>query len=261
MPKFRPDQIVKALPQPIHGVVRSIDRSNPDPQSAISSLNVLPYGPWDGFRRVTTRPDTSVFGDLSTSTDIQGLLPIGFVIQPGGTIAGSSTYNLLDFFGISSFGSTNSTWGPVTFNVAPGGPFFVQVNAATATTAFLGFAVGEIELDVSVNGHLCGSIIVEAYAYGNLYAKVFESSQSTSITCSAASQAGVSGTASLSIKPAANNLTFVATATIVGNGQLTPSSGTATSTFLNTIIPIGNTSYQLSLTYTAPDNSTTMSMS
>lgn len=86
MPPVQP--IIKQLPTPIHGIVRSIARSEPDPLSLIDGVNCLPYGPWDGLKRLTSRPSLSFFSILSTSTAVNGLQPFGYIAQPGSDIPG-----------------------------------------------------------------------------------------------------------------------------------------------------------------------------
>lgn len=96
MPRFRPDTITKILPNPIHGVVRSRSRSEPDPQGVVSSMNILPYGPWDGFLRPTVRPDAIPYWSTKSGYPITGLQEYGYIAQPGASSLPITIYDFND---------------------------------------------------------------------------------------------------------------------------------------------------------------------
>lgn len=77
---------VHVIEQPLKGVVRTISREAQAEPSLISSVNVVPYGPRDGFHRLSQRTGVSIFGTTHSTVPVQGMLPVGFILQPGATL-------------------------------------------------------------------------------------------------------------------------------------------------------------------------------
>jgi hypothetical protein len=174
-------QIVRMLPPPTKGVVRSQSRSESVPQSLISSLNIYPYGPWDGFKRPTVRPDVSVFANLSTSSAVQGLLPIGYVVQPGEALPPAPYYPWTGLSTSTSGGQIIAYAGTTTYTFVQdqSKPFSLTVVAAMSVAACgstdyrtsSGFPSGPgsqtVEVDINAGGLVfCGmSATAEGWAW------------------------------------------------------------------------------------------------
>lgn len=70
---------------PVKGVVRSVSAEQQPPETCPNALNVLPYDLL-GRKRVAQRFGISEFTSTTQTGQIQGLLPIGYVVQPGAVI-------------------------------------------------------------------------------------------------------------------------------------------------------------------------------
>lgn len=131
-----------AIAQPIHGVVRSVSREEGAEQSLISSLNVVPYGAFDGFRRLSQRAGSSTFGSTVSGDNVQGMLGIGYIIQAGGFITAPptvpfSTFNNFPF----------PLVGPTAIISTSGGGFgWIAYNKSSVTIQFT------VAWTVSTNG-------------------------------------------------------------------------------------------------------------
>ena len=127
------------IEQPLKGVVRSDSREQPEPQSLISSSNVVPYGPQDGFRRLTQRAGTAVFGITST-TPIQGMLPIGYIIRAGAPVEAPETINFATYLptGIISTDGTflmaGGTAASTSWSVSPLQPIIIKFGLNLSVT-------------------------------------------------------------------------------------------------------------------------------
>lgn len=81
---------------PVKGVVRSVSAEQQPPETCPNALNVLPYDLL-GRKRVAQRFGISEFTSTTQTSQIQGLLPIGYVVQPGAAIGDLTTYTDSDF--------------------------------------------------------------------------------------------------------------------------------------------------------------------
>jgi hypothetical protein len=142
--------IVVKLNSPVNGIVRSIDRENQPPGTAVTGVNVLPYDSL-GRKRIAQRFGTSILyypGDPEIGSFIQGMLPVGFIVAPGSAITPPPAVSSITDSGTMFATSTGGT-------VIGGGPAFINWNppqpnpAAPSTTLGISFTM---ELDAPSTG-------------------------------------------------------------------------------------------------------------
>lgn len=230
------------MEQPIRGVIRSESREQPEPQSLISSLNVLPYDANSGFRRLAQRPGTAAFGS-TTDNPVQGMIPIGFIIQPGGVIlpapsvvfpinSTSTVGGETIYFGAIPYTTvTFNTPGPILFS----GAGYGQINAYEGSDFIGGCSatlydgshhqVAELLLSISewnVTTQTAGVSASVQFSTGALSSTVSATPDTQSTAGNAWFQFGQSFPLSISINPNlfVNNITMTA-----GSNTLTTTYG------------------------------------
>ena len=116
---------------PVKGVVRSVSAEQQPPETCPNALNVLPYDLL-GRKRVAQRFGISEFTSTTQTSQIQGLLPIGYVVQPGAVIGDLSPIAGSDF---SPAIATPIAAGTYTYAWPPGitKVFTVSVSFTTGT--------------------------------------------------------------------------------------------------------------------------------
>jgi hypothetical protein len=140
---------------PIKGIDKTSAREQQDAtEHCWDALNVLPYDLF-GRRRAAQRPGLSQFSVLQNSSWVQGLLPIGYILQPGATIGVPSTIPWVDWTTTGVISGNNLNFGAegtATFSVdLPSSTvvFSYIVTSSTSTAAhspaggFCNFAVSD----------------------------------------------------------------------------------------------------------------------
>jgi hypothetical protein len=125
------------MPTPKLGVIRAQSREEQPEGSLVSANNVVPYDPYSGFLKLTqrlgTQPAATLLGN-ATGNPIQGLLPIGYIVQAGSPILPPSTIVFPHgwIHSTTFYSTTVISTGPTSFswNVAPSSQVVIQATCS-----------------------------------------------------------------------------------------------------------------------------------